>query len=196
MEIYNYPYGVKFKELSNPDFVDFFYGKNIAKLTLLRSETFRLKDPTQYQVDFTFKRTDITAIFNAGIPVAVPGTDQDFYDLLCSYLYQPVQVFLNPTPAQIILNIAGAAYAPVALDNGKYFIFDPPAAAKTFTITAGLPVGWYCYVVKGYAGGSVTINGAGGMAIVGIDTILNNQWAVAKITVIAGLQALVENIGG
>lgn len=195
MEIHNFPNGVKVKNLTalaTPK--SYFYAKNVARVSFGADALFSVIDTLRYQPTIEFGRTDITAIFDNGLAVPLPGTDELLYDLLCTYFFSALTFTVDPSKK--VTTITGAGFNALAANNGTMFLFDLPTAIKTFTIPAGLPVGWNCEVVKMYAGNTITINGSGGMVVSGIDLILNNQYARVQIVVTGPATALVFNLGG
>jgi hypothetical protein len=114
-----------------------------------------------------------------------------FFDLIASFFYSTIE-----PPVNSIVPISGANYNLAIGDNGKTFLFDLPTTPKTFTVPAGLPIGFRCWVVKMYAASNITVTGSGGMAVLGLDPILNGQYARMEIFVTGPLTTLVFNIGG
>jgi hypothetical protein len=143
----------------------------------------------------TFSLSDVTEIKDSNVAIPIPGTDAGLYDLLNGYFCSPTAPVINIDPTKIVVPLTGNAYAALPSDNGKVFIWDVPAANKTFTVPFGLAVGWNVKLFKMYNGNALTIAGSGGMTILGIDIILNNQYASAEIIVITPTQAIVRNVG-
>jgi hypothetical protein len=190
MEIYNFVHGVKFFSPPDIDNLDVFYGKRQAHVELNKTEGFCVRDNMFYQLATYFKRADVTAIFNNGIPIAIPATDSLLFDLLTLYLYT------EAAPVDQLVPISGVNYNTLLTDNGKTFLFDVPGTPKTFTIISGLPIGWKCEVVKMYAASTITVVGSGGMIVSGLDLVLNGQYAKMQILVTGANSALAFNIGG
>jgi hypothetical protein len=198
MEIHNYPYGTKIISATpspGNSYKNLFYGKNVARVSVMKQAgsdiVFEIKDVSLYQQHLQFKRASVTAIFNDGVAVPLPGTDELLYDLLCIYFYSSI-----PAVNNLIVPISGVNYNAVLADNGKTFLFDLPGTPKTFTIPSGLPIGWRCTVVKMYAASTLTVVGSGGMIVSGGDLVLNGQFSRMEILVTGVNSALAFNTGG
>jgi len=193
MEIYNYNYGVKFRNPAAGEYtaLNTFYAKNTARVTHFANLQFLINDPPHYQHDLTFVRTNVTLINSLGVVVPVPATDDELFDLLAAYLNSDTEPVVGN-----IVPITGANYILTAADNGRTFLAYEPPSAKTFTITAGLPIGLKAYVIKMYATSAITFVGAGGMAFTGLDLLLDKLGSRMDILITGPATAVLLNIGG
>lgn len=193
MEVYNYDYGVKFRNAlaARETPVNFFFPKNKGRIILYSNLSFLINDVDQYQTDLSFVRADITLLNSKGVVVPLPATDDALYDMLVSFMYSDQDV-VNGN----VVPITGATYLISAADNGRTILAYEPPSAKTITIPAGLPLGLKTSVIKMYATAPITFVGSGGMVLTGLDLLLDKLGSRMDILITGPAAAVLVNIGG
>jgi len=190
MEIKNYRHGVHvISDAPNGPYSNF-YWKNLARVSYLPTTGFSIFTPDLYQVAVNFSRDQLTAIWDGGLVVPIPVTDEALYDLLCGYFYAPPlnAIPLNPE----IVDVSGAALLFNEGDNNKVFLSSPPAAAKIYTLPAGLSKGWHTRVYKMYAGSTLTFAPGAGMTLLGATLVLTAQYSRMEILYITPSTAILN----
>lgn len=188
MEIRNFIYGTKLLFPAAND-TDVFYPKNIGRVSLTKEGLFIVRDSMFWQTTVQFQRSEVTAIFDNNVPVAIPGTDEALYDLLASYLSQ-AEVFspnlsftVNTLQSINVIPVNVNNYNTTVNDNGGFIFWTNAPADRTFNIPLGLPIGWTCRVYKINTGNTITFAPAVGVTIEATQTVMSAQYAVATLVV-------------
>jgi hypothetical protein len=194
MEIRNYENGVRVTAPLPNVILNKFYWKNLARIAWDTGVGFSIYDPTEYQGRVTFNRDEVTAIYNNDGPVPLPVTDDELFRLLCTYFYSPLLGHIDPS--KTVVAIFGPTFLGNEGDNGKVFTCSTPDPNKIYTFPPGLSKGWNAEFIKLYVGGGISFVGGVGMSVLGIDTILSNQFAKMQIVYTSPTVAICSNIGG